>query len=51
MVHIKLGEHVKAIKILHKNYFCKYILDHEEEEEDIFHDVSQEVNNSVQSSY
>ena len=46
----KLGEHDKAIKILHKNHFCKYILDCEEEE-DLFHDVSQEVNNSVQSSY
>ena len=51
VVHIKLREHDKAIKILHKNHFCKYILDHEEEEEDLFHDVSQEVNNSVQSSY
>ena len=51
MVHIKLREHDKAIKILHKNHFCKYILDHEEEKEDLFHDVSQEVNNSVQSSY
>ena len=51
VVHIKLREHDKAIKILHKNHFCKYILDHEEEKEDLFHDVSQEVNNSVQSSY
>ena len=51
VVHIKLREHDKAIKILHKNHFCKYILDHEEEEEDLFHDVSQEVNNSVQFSY
>ena len=51
VVHIKLRKHDKAIKILHKNHFCKYILDHEEEEEDLFHDVSQEVNNSVQSSY
>ena len=49
VVHIKLSEHDKAIKILHKNHFCKYILDCEEEE-DLFH-VSQEVNNSVQSSY
>ena len=32
-------------------YFFKYILDHKEEEEDLFHDVSQEVNNSIQSSY
>ena len=51
VVHIKLSEHDKAIKILHKNHFYKYILDYEEEEEDLFHDVSQEVNNSVQSSY
>ena len=49
VVHIKLSEH-KAIRILHKNHFCMYILDHEEEEENLFH-VSQEVNNSVQSSY
>ena len=41
----------KAIKILKKNHFCEYILDYEEEKEDLFHDVSQEVNNSVQSSY
>ena len=40
MVHIKLSEHDKAIKILHKNHFCKYILDHDEEEEDLFHDVT-----------
>ena len=32
VVHIKLGEHDKAIKILHKNHFCTYILDYEEEE-------------------
>ena len=51
MVHIKLGEHDKAIKTLYKNHLCKYILDNQEEEEDLFHDVSQEVNNSVQSSY
>ena len=51
MVHIKLVKYDKAIKILHKNHFCKYILDHEEEEEDLFHDVSQDVNNFVQSSY
>ena len=41
----------KAIKILKKNHFCEYILDYEEEKEDLFHDVSQKVNNSVQSSY
>ena len=41
----------KAIKILKKNHFCEYILDCEEEKEDLFHDVSQKVNNSVQSSY
>ena len=40
VVHIKLSEHDKAIKILHKNHFCKYILDHDEEEEDLFHDVT-----------
>ena len=51
MVHIKLGEHDKAIEILNKNHFCKYISDYVEEEEDLFHDVSQEVNISVQSSY
>ena len=34
VVHIKLREHDKAIKILHKNHFCKYILDHEEEKEE-----------------
>ena len=51
MVYIKLGEHDKAIKILDENHFCKYILYYEEEEEDLFHDVSQEVNNTVQSSY
>ena len=28
VVHIKLGEHDKAIKILDKNHFCKYILDY-----------------------
>ena len=50
VVHIKLGEHDKAIKILHKNHFCKYILDYEEEEGALFH-VSQEDNNSIQSSY
>ena len=47
VVHVKLGEHDKTIKIFHKNHFCKYISDYEEEEEDLFHDVSQEVNNSV----
>ena len=51
VVHIKLGEHDKAIKIPHKNHFCKYILDYEEEKEDLFHDVSQEINSFVQSSY
>ena len=51
MVHIKLGEHDKAIKILHKNHFCTLILDYDEEGEDLFHDVSQEVNNSFKSSY
>ena len=47
VVYVKLGEHDKTIKIFHKNHFCKYISDYEEEEEDLFHDVSQEVNNSV----
>ena len=51
VAHIKLSEHDKAIKMFHKNHFCEHILDYEEEEEDLFHDVSQEVNNSVQSSY
>ena len=51
VVHIKLSKHDKVIKIFHKNHFCKCILDYEEEENDLFHDVSQEVNNSVQSSY
>ena len=51
VVYIKLSKHDKVIKILHKNHFCKCILDYEEEENDLFHDVSQEVNNSVQSSY
>ena len=46
-----MSEYDKAIKILHKNHFCKYILDYEDEEEDLFHDVSHEVNSSVQSSY
>ena len=47
VVHVKLGEHDKTIKIFHKNHFCKYISDYEEEEEDLFHDVSQEVNNCL----
>ena len=51
VVHIKLGEHNKAIKTLRKCHFCQPILDYEEEEKDLFHDVSQEVNNSVHSSY
>ena len=51
VVHMKLSEHDKAIKILHKKHFCKYVLDYEKEEENLFHDVSQEVNNPVQSSY
>ena len=51
VVHIKLGRHDKAIKILHKCHFCEHILDYEEEEEDLFHDVSQKVNNSAPSSY
>ena len=51
VVHIKLSDPDKGIKNLHKSHFCEYILDYEEEEEDLFHDVSQEVNNSVQSSY
>ena len=51
VVHIKLSKHDNATNILHKNHFCNYILDYEEEEEDLFHDVSQEVNNSVQFSY
>ena len=46
VVHIKLDEDDKVIGILHKNHSCKYILDHEDEEEDLFHDVSQEVVNS-----
>ena len=50
VVYIKLGEHDKGIKILHKSHFSEHILDYEEEEEDLFHDVSQEVNNSVHSS-
>ena len=45
--HIKLSKHDNATNILHKNHFCNYILDFEEEEEDLFHDMSQEVNNSV----
>ena len=48
VVHIKPSEHDKAIKVLHKSHFCEHILDYEEE--DSFHDVSQEVNNPVQSS-
>ena len=40
VVHIKLSEHDKAIKSLHKNHFRKYILDHDKEEEDLFHDVT-----------
>ena len=51
VVHIKLGEHDKAIKILNKNHFCKYISDYVEEVKDLFYDVSQEENISVQSSY
>ena len=51
VLHIKLGEHDKAIKILHKSNFCEHISVYEEEEEDLFHNVSQEVNNSVHSSY
>ena len=50
VVHIKLGKDDKGIKILRKSNFCEHILDYEEEEEDLFHDVSQEVSNSVQSS-
>ena len=50
MVYIKLGEHDKTIKTPHKSDFCEHILGYEEEEEDLFHDVSQEVNNSLQSS-
>ena len=46
VVHIKLDEDDKVIGILHKNHLCKYILDHEDEEEDLFHIVSQEVVNS-----
>ena len=33
------------------SHFCEHILDYEKKEEDLFHDVSQELNNSVQSSY
>ena len=51
VVHIKVGEHNKVIKMLHKSYFSEHISDYEEEEEDLFHDVSQDVNNSVQPSY
>ena len=51
VVHIKLNEHNKGIKIPHKSYFCEHILDYEEEEEDLFHGMSQEVNNSVQFCY
>ena len=48
----KLGEHdIRPLKFFIKIISLKYILDHEEEEEDLFQDVSQEVNNSVQSSY
>ena len=47
VAHSKLGEHGKCIKILHKSHFNSYILDFEEEEFDFFHDVSQEMNNSV----
>ena len=41
VVHIKLGEHDKAIEILHKSHFCEHILYYDEEEE----------NNSVWSSF
>ena len=51
VLHIKLGEHDKAIKILHKSHICEHISVYEEEKEDLFHNVLQEVNNSVQSSY
>ena len=33
------------------SHFCEHISDYEKKEEDLFHDVSQELNNSVQSSY
>ena len=38
---------IRPLKFFIKIISLKYILDHEEEEEDLFHDVSQEVNNSV----
>ena len=40
VVHIKLAEHYKAIKILQIIHLCEHISDYEEEEEDLFHDVS-----------
>ena len=50
VVQIKLGEHDKAIKILHKNHSVSisWIMKRKTK---ISHDVSQEVNNSVESSY
>lgn len=50
MVHIKLGEHRehgKGIKILHKSHFCERILNYKKEKEYLFHDVLQELKNSV----
>ena len=51
VVHIKLGVYDNAIKIIRKDHFCEHISDYEEEDEDLFHNVFQEVNNSVQSCY
>ena len=51
VAHSKLGDNGKGVKILYKSHFNSYIFDFKEEEDDLFHDVSQEPNNSVQSSY
>ena len=51
VVHIKLGEHGKSIKTLDQSYFNNHILDCEDKDEDLFHEVSDEANNVIQPSY
>ena len=39
VIHIKLDENSKVIKILHKTNLSEHSLDYEEEGKDLFHDV------------
>ena len=51
VVHIKLCEQRKSIKIFHKSHFNNHFFDYEDKDEYFFHDVSQEASDIVQPSY